>query len=73
MRKLVVSMFMTLDGVVQAPGGPPEDPTGGFIWGGWSVNYWDESMNQVMSEIMGKPYELLLGRKTYEVFAAHWP
>lgn len=73
MRKLSVSTFMTLDGVMQAPGGPPEDPSGGFAYGGWSVNYWDEMMGQVMGEYMGKPFELLLGRKTYEIFASHWP
>ena len=73
MRKLVVNTFVTLDGVMQAPGGPPEDPTGGFVYGGWSVNYWDEIMGQVMGDFMAKPFELLLGRKTYEIFAAHWP
>jgi len=73
MRKLVVSTFVTLDGVMQAPGGPEEDPTGGFTHGGWSFNYWDDMMGQVMGEFMAKPSELLLGRKTYEIFAAHWP
>lgn len=73
MRKLIVNTFMTLDGVMQAPGGPPEDPTGGFTYGGWSVNYWDEVMGQTMGEYMSQPSELLLGRKTYEIFAAHWP
>ncbi|MCX9074452.1 MAG: dihydrofolate reductase family protein [Candidatus Methanoperedens sp.] len=73
MRKLVVSTFITLDGVMQAPGGPEEDPTGGFTYGGWSFNYWDDMMGQVMGESMAKPSELLLGRKTYEIFAAHWP
>ncbi len=73
MRKLVVSTFMTLDGVMQAPGGPGEDPTGGFTHEGWSVNYWDDAMGQRMGESMGKPFDLLLGRKTYEIFAAHWP
>lgn len=73
MRKLIVNTFMTLDGVMQAPGGPPEDPTGGFTHGGWSVNYWDEVMGQTMGEYMATPSELLLGRKTYEIFAAHWP
>ncbi|MBD0292479.1 MAG: dihydrofolate reductase family protein [Jiangellaceae bacterium] len=73
MRKLVVSTFMTLDGVMQAPGGPEEDPTGGFTLGGWSVPYWEDSMSQVMARLMGKPFELLLGRKTYEIFAAYWP
>ena len=73
MRKLVVSTFMTLDGVMQAPGGPGEDPTGGFTHEGWSVTYWDDAMGQRMGESMGKPFDLLLGRKTYEIFAAHWP
>src|SRR3972149_2418787 len=73
MRKLVVSTFITLDGVMQAPGGPEEDPTGCFTYGGWSFNYWDDMMGQVMGESMAKPSELLLGRKTYEIFAAHWP
>ena len=73
MRKLVVSTFLTLDGVMQAPGGPEEDPTGGFTHGGWSVNYWDDLMGQVMGEATSRPFDLLLGRKTYEIFAAHWP
>jgi dihydrofolate reductase len=73
MRKLVSTTFVTLDGVMQAPGGPGEDDTGGFTWGGWSVNYWDDMMGQVMGEIFAKQPELLLGRKTYEIFAAYWP
>ncbi len=73
MRKLIVNTFITLDGVMQAPGGPEEDPTGGFTYGGWSFNYWDDMMGQVMGESMAKPFELLLGRKTYEIFSAHWP
>jgi dihydrofolate reductase len=73
MRKLSVNTFLTLDGVMQAPGGPEEDPTGGFEHGGWSVNYWDDEMGQVMGEAMGEPFDLVLGRKTYEIFAAHWP
>jgi dihydrofolate reductase len=73
MRKLVVNTFITLDGIMQAPGGPEEDPTGGFTSGGWSVNYWDDMMNAIMGELMSKPFDLLLGRKTYEIFAAHWP
>jgi dihydrofolate reductase len=72
-RKLVVLSFMTLDGVVQAPGGPDEDPSGGFQHGGWTVGYWDDFLGNVMSEQMGRPFDLLLGRKTYEIFAAHWP
>ncbi len=73
MRKLIINTFVTLDGVMQAPGGPEEDPTHGFSYGGWSTNYWDDMMNQVMGEFMAKPSEILLGRKTYEIFAAHWP
>ena len=73
MRKLVVNTFVTLDGVMQAPGGPQEDPAGGFTYGGWSFHYWDDVMNNVMTEFMGKPFDLLLGRKTYDIFAAHWP
>ena len=73
MRKLIVNTFVTLDGVMQAPGGPDEDPVGGFTYGGWSFHYWDEVMNNIMTEFMGKPFDLLLGRKTYEIFAAHWP
>ena len=73
MRKLIVSAFVTLDGVVQAPGGPGEDDSGGFAHGGWSVNYWDEQMGQVMGEAMGVPFDLVLGRTTYDIFAAFWP
>ena len=72
MRKLSVNTFVSLDGVMQAPGGPEEDPTGGFEYGGWTVNYWDEMMGEVMDAV-GLPDELLLGRGTYEIFAAHWP
>ena len=73
MRKITVNTFLTLDGVMQAPGGPEEDTDGGFRLGGWSVNYWDEKMGAVMDEAMGTPFDLLLGRKTYDIFAAHWP
>jgi dihydrofolate reductase len=73
MRELIVSTFLTLDGVMQAPGGPEEDESGGFPFGGWSVNYWDELMRQVMSEAMSAPFDLVLGRRTYEIFAAYWP
>jgi dihydrofolate reductase len=71
MRILVVNTFMSLDGVMQSPGGPDEDPTGGFAHGGWAVNYFDDEMMDQMAE--SGPYELLLGRGTYEIFAAHWP
>ncbi|HEU0300007.1 MAG TPA: dihydrofolate reductase family protein [Longimicrobium sp.] len=73
MRKLAVNTFISLDGVMQAPGGPDEDPTSGFPHGGWSFHYWDDVMDQVMGEAMAAPYDLLLGRRTYEIFAAHWP
>jgi dihydrofolate reductase len=73
MRKLIVSTFLTLDGVMQAPGGPEEDDSGGFAHGGWSVNYWDDLMGEVMSEAFGVPFDLLLGRRTYEIFSAYWP
>jgi dihydrofolate reductase len=71
MRKLAVNTFMSLDGVMQAPGGPDEDPTGGFTLGGWGVNYFDDEMMELVAE--SGAYELLLGRGTYEIFAAHWP
>lgn len=71
MRSLALNTFVSLDGVMQAPGGPHEDPTGGFAHGGWAVNYFDERMIEKMAG--ADPYELLLGRGTYEIFAAHWP
>ena len=73
MRELIVNTFVTLDGVMQAPGGPEEDPSDGFEHGGWSFGYWDEQMQVGMGEAMSKPFDLVLGRKTYEIFAAHWP
>jgi dihydrofolate reductase len=73
MRKLLVTTFLTLDGVMQAPGDPEEDDSGGFTHGGWSVNYWDERMTQVMGEAMSAPFDLLLGRRTYDLFASYWP
>jgi dihydrofolate reductase len=71
MRILAVNSFVSLDGVMQSPGGPDEDPTGGFAHGGWGVNYFDDEMMSRVAE--SAPYELLLGRGTYEIFAAHWP
>jgi dihydrofolate reductase len=68
-----VNTFLTLDGVMQAPGGPGEDPDGGFEHGGWSAGYWNEDMARAMGETMGGPFDLVLGRRTYEIFAAHWP
>ena len=73
MRELIVNTFVTLDGVMQAPGGPEEDTEGGFEHGGWSFGYWDEPMQAQMGELMGKPFDLVLGRKTYEIFASYWP
>jgi dihydrofolate reductase len=73
MRKLIASTFTSLDGVMQAPGGPEEDPTNGFAFGGWTFNYWDEVMGHSASGFDGKDRELVLGRKTYEIFEAHWP
>ncbi len=73
MRKLLVTTFLTLDGVMQAPGGPGEDDSGGFAHGGWWVNYWDDMAGQVMDEALSRPFGLVLGRKTYDIFAAYWP
>jgi dihydrofolate reductase len=73
MRKLIVSTFLTLDGVMQAPGGPEEDEGGGFRHGGWSVNYWDDRMGEVMGAAMSVPFDLVLGRRTYDIFASYWP
>ncbi len=72
MRKIVVLSFITLDGVMQAPGGPEEDTSGGFKYGGWVAPYFDDVSNKVMEKQM-KPADLLLGRKTYEIFASYWP
>jgi dihydrofolate reductase len=73
MRELIVNTFLTLDGVMQAPGGPNEDRDGGFEHGGWSVTYWDDAMGQAMGEQVSKPFAMVLGRKTYDIMAAHWP
>jgi dihydrofolate reductase len=73
MRKLIVLSFITLDNVMQAPGGPEEDPTGGFEHGGWLFGYSDDFLLNVMIKQMSKPFDLLLGRRTYEIFAAYWP
>jgi dihydrofolate reductase len=73
MRKIVVLTFITLDGVMQAPGGPEEDTSGGFRYGGWTAPYFDEFSGNIMGEQMGMPFDLLLGRKTYDIFAAYWP
>ena len=68
-----MNTFLSLDGVMQAPGGAGEDPSGGFDLEGWSVNHWDETMGEVMGATMSVPFDLLIGRKTYEIFAGHWP
>jgi dihydrofolate reductase len=74
MSTIVVNSFVTLDGVMQAPGGPEEDPSGGFTHGGWSVGYWDEEVMPAAVDAGGERMGgLLLGRRTYEIFAAHWP
>jgi dihydrofolate reductase len=73
MRKLIVIEFITLDGVMQAPGGPEEDTSGGFKYGGWTAPLGDDFLGKVMGEQMKEPFELLLGRKTYDIFSAYWP
>jgi dihydrofolate reductase len=73
MRKLVSSTFVSLDGVMQAPGGPEEDPSGGFSLGGWTVPYFDETVGEFMDGLMGHPFDLVLGRRTYDIFAGYWP
>jgi len=72
MRKIIVSTFITLDGVMQAPGGPEEDTSGGFKYGGWSAPYGDEVFNKMLQKQM-EPADILLGRKTFEIFASYWP
>ncbi len=74
MRKIITTTFVTLDGVMQAPGGPEEDESGGFVHGGWAAGgLWDDVMGSTMDGIMGQPFELLLGRRTYDIFAGYWP
>lgn len=73
MRKIIVLAFVTLDGVMQGPGGSTEDTSGNFTHGGWVVPYFDETLGNIMGEQMGKPFALLLGRKTFEIFASYWP
>ncbi len=73
MRQIRTATFVSLDGVMQAPGGPDEDPTGGFRYGGWVWPHFDEASGGLMDEAMGRDYDLLLGRRTYEIFAAYWP
>ncbi|MHA6159630.1 dihydrofolate reductase family protein [Pseudomonas sichuanensis] len=73
MRKLIVAAFITLDGVMQAPGGPQEDTSGGFTHGGWIPPLADEAFGQAMQTLFSQPFELLLGRRTYDIFAGYWP
>lgn len=73
MRKLTGAVFQSLDGIMQAPGGPEEDPSGGFTLGGWSFAFWDGSMEQPFGKIIESEYDLLLGKRTYDIFAAYWP
>jgi dihydrofolate reductase len=73
MRKLIVAAFISLDGVMQSPGGPQEDPSGAFRLGGWIVPYADEAIDQAVQDLFSQPFELLLGRRTYDIFAAYWP
>src|SRR5690606_32159044 len=73
MRKIIVLTFVSLDGVMQAPGAPQEDPSGNFEFGGWTVPYFDEVLGKEMGFQMSQPFDLLLGRKTFEIFASYWP
>lgn len=73
MRELAILTFLTLDGVMQGPSSAEEDPSGGFTRGGWAASYWEDVMAQVFAEAMSEPYDIVFGRKTYEMFASHWP
>lgn len=73
MRRITASAFVSLDGIMQAPGGPEEDTSGGFEHGGWIVPYWNDTLAEVLEAIFAKPFDLLLGRRTYDIFAAYWP
>ncbi len=73
MRKIIAATFVSLDGVMQAPGGPEEDPVDGFKFGGWVAPHFDEALGNVVDGVFSRPFDLLLGRKTYDIFAAHWP
>jgi dihydrofolate reductase len=73
MRRIRGSVFVSLDGVMQAPGGPSEDPTGGFAHGGWLPQFFDDDVGQAIDAFFGERYDLLLGRRTYDIFAAYWP
>jgi len=73
MRKIIAATFVTLDGVMQAPGGPDEDSNGGFDFGGWQAGLWEEEIGAALDETFREGFDLLLGRRTYDIFAAHWP
>src|SRR5688500_516627 len=73
MRKLVTAAFISLDGVMQAPGGPEEDPSGGFRFGGWTAPYYDPAFAKGTAENSGQPFDLVLGRKTYDMWSGYWP
>ena len=73
MRKIIVGAQVSMDGVMQAPGGPTEDPTKGFKFGGWAMPYFDETFGEEIDRVFKENFDLLLGRKTYEIFAAYWP
>ncbi len=73
MRRITCAAFVSLDGVMQAPGGPEEDPSGGFDLGGWVFPYWDGMIEEGMAPLFGEPLDLLLGRRTYDIWATHWP
>lgn len=73
MRRIIGAAFCSLDGVIQGPGGPSEDPTGGFAFSGWLPPLGDDAIDDKIGEIFGRPFDLLLGRRTYEIFAAYWP
>lgn len=73
MRRIIAGTFLSLDGIMQGPGGPDEDPRGGFRFGGWTAPYWDDAIGAALGESFSTPYDLLLGRRTYDIFAAHWP
>ena len=73
MRKLIVAEQISLDGVIQAPGGPEEDSSGDFRLGGWVVPYADEAIGQAVQDLLSQPFALLLGRRTYDIWAAYWP
>ena len=73
MRKVIVLEFVSLDGVIQAPGGPQEDPSDGFAYGGWEALYGDEVLGAAIQKQLNMPFDLLLGRKTFEIWAAYWP